>query len=370
MNKDKPSQEPLVNEIEVDEESNEAEKFEPLENKLDEAIQEDKKDEALDKEYENKRLAEWESKSPEEKRKTIEEKKSYFEENLENGLRKDAESIDGLEVPESIIQEINKLQEYQEKLREVNRTLTEEREDVLKGIDCQLDGNVDISNLDLGDQNEFGEILRSFKNVTQNTLDIEKIDYYLTEDYSSTKEGIEKGLLKTHEDRLIAMEKLEYILRQIEEFEKCLEKMGDTEAAKEDLERMVARMIEIANENPSLFEKLKDAGIVAGIIMLALAVGAAGVTTLIGLLKGTAGAITTIASKKITLVAVGTLGIGANAGTIAGALVGGGILLKAISLLKDEKFRDDLAKSLCGVGGFPGWYKAFGGKEAGASDNK
>ena len=322
--------------------------LEDLEIEVDEAIEEDKRDETSGEEYENERVVEWENKSPEKKKKAIEEKKSYFEENLEDDLKKDSENIDELEVPEGIMEEIGKLQEYKEKLREVNKTFIEGREDALSGINSQTDGNIDISSLSSMEQGEFRNVLSGVKNVTQNTLDIEKIDYYLTKDNSLTEEGIEKGLLGTHEDRLIAMEKLEYILKQIGEFEKCLEEMSNMETAREDIEKMVKRMIEIADENPSLFEKLKDAGIIAGIIMLASAVGAAGVAKLIGIAGPLAAK---IYSKKIAIgvVGVGGFGVAANAGTIAGALVSGGVLLKIMSWLSSEKNRDGFAEWACGA---------------------
>jgi hypothetical protein len=241
------------------------------------------------------------------------------------------------------MEEMEKLQEYKERLEKANRNIIEEREDVLGGIDIQLDGNIDISELDLGDQEKFGKILRSIRNVTQNTLDVEKIDYYLNE------EDGEKGLLKTHENRLIAMEKLEYLLELIEEYEKCLEDISDIEGAKEEIQKMVNELVKIAEERPDLFEKLKKAGIVAGVIMLALAVGISAVH----LIKAAGVFAAKIISSKtgITFIGGGAITVGAPGlvGGAAGALVGGGALLKIMSWLSKEENRDNLAEYICGA---------------------
>jgi hypothetical protein len=314
-----------------------------FEKEIDIAIEEDEESEELAEEYKNERLADWEGKSEGEKEDIIEKKKADFEENLENDLKESAESIDELEVPEDVMEEMEKLQEYKERLEKANRNIIEEREDVLGGIDIQLDGNIDISELDLGDQEKFGKILRSIRNVTQNTLDVEKIDYYLNE------EDGEKGLLKTHENRLIAMEKLEYLLELIEEYEKCLEDISDIEGAKEEIQKMVNELVKIAEERPDLFEKLKKAGIVAGVIMLALAVGISAVH----LIKAAGVFAAKIISSKtgITFIGGGAITVGAPGlvGGAAGALVGGGALLKIMSWLSKEENRDNLAEYICGA---------------------
>lgn len=350
---------PQENKTDDVENTDEAEKLEILENELDEAIEENKEDEMLDEECENKRLEAWKDKSPEKKKEVIEDKKKELEEDL----RKD------VKIPEDVLREESELREYQGELRKAVTDFIREREDFLGGVHEHLDGNVDVSELSSMEQGEFRNILSDIRNVTQNTLDIEKIDYYLTEDYSSTEEGIEKGLLETHEDRLIAMERLEDILKQIGEFEKCLEDISDVEAAKEEVERMVSELEKIAKEKPDLFEKLKKAGIVVGIIMLALALGIGA----LNLIKAAGTLAAKVASNKIaigTVGTVGTIGVATNAGTIASALVGGGVMLKMMAWLSKEENRDNLAKDLCGVGDFPKLYYALGGKKAKPSDSK
>ena len=341
---EQPSQE---NETDDVENTDEAEKLEILENELDEAIEENKEDEMLDEECENKRLEDWKDKSPEKKKEVIKDKKKE----LEKDLRED------VKIPEDVLREESELREYQGKLRGAVTDFIKEREDFLGGVQEHLDGNVDVSELSSMEQGEFRNILSDIRNVTQNTLDIEKIDYCLTKDYSSTEGDIEKGLLETHEDRLIAMERLEDILKQIGEFEKCLEDISDVEAAKEEVEKMVSELEKIAKEKPDLFEKLKKAGIVAGIIMLALALGIGA----FNLIKAAGALAAKVASNKIAIGTLGTIGIATNAGTIASALVGGGVLLKMMAWLSDEKNRDKLVEGVFGAK-VPGIAYSFGGR--------
>ena len=317
-------------------ELNEANEFEGLENEVDIAIEEDG-------EYENKtdkRIKEWENKSDEEKVEVVKEKKI----GLEKDLRED------VKVPEDVMGEMGKLKDYQKELREKNREFIEEREDIMKKIQSQLDGGVDISNLDLGDRSEFKNVLSSFRNVTKNTLDIEKMDYYL-----EAGENELGDLLDTHEDREIAMESLEEIMGQIGKFEEYLKELESMtekqlEIAKEEVRGLLDKLNDIYKKNPELFKKLLAAGVVIGVLILAAVVlgpGAAGAfewastVGLEGISTGISGA--TGATKAL----LGCIGKGGAMTT--GAIVGGGLFLKALSWISDGKNRDDLAKKLCGT---------------------
>lgn len=326
------------------------ENFGDLENEIDEAMRED---EEFSEEYENKRVAEWKEKPEKEKKETINEKRL----NLEKNLKED------VEIPEDVLRETNKLQKYQEDLREKAAKSIEERGDLLERVYGQLNGDIDISKLGPKERAEFNNIFSVVKNVTQDTLNVEKIDYCL-----ETKKDNLGDLLNRHEDREIAMEKLEYTLEQCRELEEYLAKLESMtkeqqEAAKEDIQKMVDKMIEIAEKEPGLFEKLKEAGIIAGIIILASALGVAGVNVLIGFLKGAVGTVAKFGFKKIAVGTVGAFTI-ANPGAVAGAIVGGGALFKIMSWLSNEKNRDNLAEWVCGGAKLPGYAHWASGKSS------
>jgi len=317
----------------------------------------DEEDEESGSENE-KRVEDWKNKPEEERKEKIKNKKEKLEKDLEKNV----------ELPEDTAGKMKELRKYQEELKIKNKAFIEEREDMLNKVQSQLDGGIDISSLDLGDRSEFKNVLSSFRNVTKNTLDIEKADYYL----EAGKDEL-GDLLDTHEDREISMEILEKIMGQIGDFEKYLKDLEDMtaeqlEVAEGEVRGLMDKLNDIYNKNPELFKKLLAAGVVIGVLILAAVVlGPAAVALYEWASAIEAGNIT----FEVTKVFFNYLGKGgAIAAGTAGAVVGGGVLFKIISYLSDEKRRDDFVKEACGVSGFPSWYKFLGGKEASASDNK
>ena len=303
-----------------------SEKYEDLENKADIAIEEDEQ-------FENKtegRLENWRNKSKEEKIKVVEEKRGKLEKDLGKNV----------ETPK----DVTRLKEYQGELKKKNKEFIEEREDIVNKIQVQLDGSIDLSDLDLGNRSEFKNVLSSFRNVTKNTLEIEKADYYL-----EAGENELGDLLDTHEDREITMEILEKIMGQISDFEKYLEELENMtgeqlEAAEEEVRGLMDRLNDIYNKNPELFKKLLAAGVVIGVLILAAVV-------LGPLVAGTYEWATALEIGNIAFGATKAFFdcLGKRGAMTAGAVVGGSILFKALSWISDEKNRDSFAELLCGA---------------------
>jgi len=305
---------------------NKPEGYKDLENKVDVVIEED---EQVGNKTEE-RLENWRNKPKEEKTEVVKKKKEKIGRDFKKNV----------EIPEDVI----KLKKYQEELKKKNKEFLKEREDMMKKIQDQLSGGVDLSNLDLGDRSEFKNVLSSFRNVTKNTLDIEKVDYYL-----EAGENELGDLLDTHENREISMEIWEKMIGQISDFEKYLEELENMtkeqlEAAEGEVRGLMDRLNDIYTKNPELFKKLLAAGVVIGVLILAYVVLgpiAAGLYEWATALE--IGSIGTGAIKEL----FGYLGKGGA--MTAGAVIGGGILGKAISWISNEENRDNLAELLCGA---------------------
>ncbi|MCK5465959.1 hypothetical protein KAI56_00465 [Candidatus Parcubacteria bacterium] len=306
---------------------NEVGEFEDLENKVDIAIEED---EEFGSESE-KRVENWKNKSEEERTKIVKEKREKLERDLEKNV----------ELPEDLTEKTKELRAYQKELKIKNRAFVEERGDIVSNIQSQLDGGIDISSLDLGDRSEFKNVLSSFRNVAKNTLEIEKADYYL--EAGEDKLG---DLLETHEDREISMEILEKIMGQIGDFEKYLKDLEDMtaeqlEVAEGEVKELLDKLNDIYKKNPDLFKKLLAAGAVIGVLILAAVVlGPAAVALYEWASVIELGSIAPGATKALFDC------IGKGGAMTAGAVVGGGTLLKVFSWFSKEENRDKVAEGI------------------------
>jgi len=295
---------------------------------------------------------------------------------LNSEKEKDLESESSVdEIPEikdwreSDLSDEEKIEIIKERRGKINRTakefgldLKEDIEDVRKDLNekyekyAKMQEDLDVVN----DANfesdakkgleEMKKILSSVCGIYEKQLQIEYLQYI--EEYEKDLEDPEL-LLKSYAKRNLLMDKWETL---IENMKADLEKTGEEG---EEAMRAWARWVK---EHPKTSLAILMALIAAGAVATSLLY-----PEIVALLAEEGGR---EAAQKLIEEAgpeAAKRGIGiAIVGLGAGAVVGGGILAQAIKYLSDEKNRDDIAKGICGVSGFPWWYKAFGGKEASA----
>ena len=204
---------------------------------------------------------------------------------------------------------------------------------------------------------EMKNILSSVCGIYEKQLQIEYINYI--EEYEKDLEDPEL-LLKFFAKRNLLMDSWEEL---IENMKADLEKTGEEG---DDAMRAWARWVK---EHPKTSLAILMALIAAGAVATSLLYPE--IVALLAEEGGREAAQKLIeeAGPDVAKKGIGVV-IGALAGTSAGAVVGGGVLAGVMKWFGDEKNRDDFAKGLCGISGYPWWYKAFGGKEGSASDKK
>ncbi len=284
-------------------------------------------------------IKDWDEKSDKEKRDEIKERKNKIEENAKEM---------GLELKENIGEIEKQIETFRDGLKEKY----EEYAGMEESLSQIRDGNTEETE----GLKKMQEILSSLSGIYENQLQIGYLEYW-----KKYKEDPEL-LFEFHAKRNLVMNNWETLI-------------GSLKTVEEGEEEVLKDWVKWVKDHPEITLAALALAIAAGATMGALLtpeilaalaiIGGDQITE--EAIKEVGPEVIETAAKTSILVAGKAMAV-TGAGLVAGATVSAGILGKAISWISSEKNRDDLAKALCGVGGFPGWYKAFGGKEASAKE--
>ncbi len=356
-------QEPGLDEMKNGEISTEAEQESDLtemtEEEVADRIKDDIKDINSEEEFEgerNKRLDEWNNE--ENKGDKIAEEKNRIEIELEKRVMIENQELLNQRNIEEILKSHNELRSLQNELKEEVKKSIESRRVASEGIQNQLNQNVDISQLDIGDQMKVETARSEFLKTTKNVLSIKEIDYLLE---IGNEAGDLGNLSKTHEERKIEMEELQEIIEAIEKYKEFMEKFEKLtkEEQKEAMEEVgkFVKWLEWVKENKKeLFLALVAMGVIAGAAALVMSVGLPADMSIPAFL--------TVKNVVVTGAAVGagyylykkkkiqaTL---KTAGMAIGLPVAGGAMILD-SILSSEKL-EGFMKFICGTD-IPSWAK-------------
>ncbi|MCK4524866.1 MAG: hypothetical protein KAU07_00305 [Candidatus Andersenbacteria bacterium] len=309
------------------------------------------------------RLEEWDKE--ENKEQKIAEEKTIIEEELGKRVMKENKELIEQKNIREILKSHDELRSLQNELKEEVKKSIEGRRAASEGIQNQMNQDVDISQLNIGDRMKVETARSEFLKTTKNVLSVKEIDYLLQ---IGNEAGDLGDLSKTHEKRKIEMEELQKIIKAIEEYKSFMEKFEKlTEEEKEEAREEVGKFIKwlewVKENKEDLFLALAAMGMIAGAAALVMSVGLpadmaipAFLTAKNAIIAGgalvAAGAGYYIYKKEKIQATVNAAGM-----AVALPIVGGAMILD--SILSSKKL-ESWMETLCGTS-LPSWARE--GKE-------
>lgn len=303
------------------------------------------------------RLEEWDNE--ENKEQKIVEEKTIIEEELEKRVMKENKELIEQKNIKEILKSHDELRSLQNELKEEVKKSIEGRRAVSEGIQNQMNQNVDISQLNIGDRMKVETARSEFLKTTKNVLSVKEIDYLLQ---IGNEAGDLGDLSKTHEERKIEMEELQKIIKAIEEYKSFMEKFEklteeEREEAREEVGKFIKWLEWVKENKEDLFLALAAMGMIAGAAALVMSVGLpadmaipAFLTAKNAIIAGgalvAAGAGYYIYKKEKIQATVNAAGM-----AVALPIVGGAMILD--SILSSEKINKWM-ETLCGTS-LPSW---------------